>query len=332
MELPDLTMSQWMESNRLKKTNFPSSRTTVANVSKYYMDYLDIMGIAENFRSFTVVTEVKQVKLDESWDTLKHSSVDVNKCLSKYPKETTDDVFSFDANDSVPDDLSSQCSSLTQNQSLSSASVDSCCWQNEHQDFANELRLDNEEVETDILLSDKHIEEFGIECIDPRLPSWDSIIHPEVYSYSHKQYNCISATGHSQKLSDESNVQSQQQGMDYLDKKNTLFEVNGYEVQANADGSNKIQPFTYLTKKVVLATGTLCMFSLEVNRFLLGQTDLPNKLGAPGEDLPLVLHSLQQLEELVKSRILTKNSDPVMIVGAGLSAADAIISAQVGKK
>ena len=60
-----------------------------------------------------------------------------------------------------------------------------------------------------------------------------------------------------------------------------------------------------------------------------GQTDLPNKLGVPGEDLPFVLHNLQELEKMVETGRLTTNSDPVMIIGAGLSAADAIISTQV---
>jgi hypothetical protein len=45
--------------------------------------------------------------------------------------------------------------------------------------------------------------------------------------------------------------------------------------------------------------------------------------------LPFVLHNLQELEKMVDEGWLTKNSDPVMIVGAGLSAADAIISTQV---
>jgi len=82
---------------------------------------------------------------------------------------------------------------------------------------------------------------------------------------------------------------------------------------ADADGKNHTKQFKYLTKNVVLATG---------------QTDLPNKLGVTGEDLPFVLHSLQELEKMVEDGLLTKNSDPVMIVGAGLSAADAIISTQ----
>ena len=61
----------------------------------------------------------------------------------------------------------------------------------------------------------------------------------------------------------------------------------------------------------------------------LGQTDLPNRLSVAGENLPFVLHNLQELDKMVETGRLTGNSDPVMIVGAGLSAADAIISTQV---
>jgi hypothetical protein len=50
----------------------------------------------------------------------------------------------------------------------------------------------------------------------------------------------------------------------------------------------------------------------------------------PGEELPFVLHSLPELEAVVAAGRLTAASAPVLVVGAGLSAADAIISAQVG--
>ena len=51
-------------------------------------------------------------------------------------------------------------------------------------------------------------------------------------------------------------------------------------------------------------------------------------MNLPGDSLPFVLHSLPELEEYVKHGGLTSNSDPVLVVGAGLSAADAILSMQ----
>ena len=44
-----------------------------------------------------------------------------------------------------------------------------------------------------------------------------------------------------------------------------------------------------------------------------------------GENLPFVLHSLKQLEDALSSGAL-KRGDRVMVVGAGLSAADAVIT------
>ena len=67
-----------------------------------------------------------------------------------------------------------------------------------------------------------------------------------------------------------------------------------------------------MTKNVVLATGSY---------------DVPNKLAVRGETLPFVLHSLQDLEKEIASGLIDKDSGPIMIIGAGLSAADAISTA-----
>lgn len=80
-----------------------------------------------------------------------------------------------------------------------------------------------------------------------------------------------------------------------------LWEVTGQK----SDGSQ----FKYLTQNVVMACGS----------------DKPNKMDIPGENLPFVLHSLKQLEDALSSGAL-KRGDRVMVVGAGLSAADAVIT------
>lgn len=66
--------------------------------------------------------------------------------------------------------------------------------------------------------------------------------------------------------------------------------------------------FSYITPSVVLATGT---------------HNKPNLLTIPGEDLPFVMHSLPELEKQMEAGAV----DKVLVVGAGLSAADAIITA-----
>jgi len=322
MELPNLTMAEWKESNQFKtvKSDLSSRRTSVANVSKYYTDYVDIMGMAENFRNSTVVTAVKEVKLDE---ICKSSDAPMRSCSLQdiIPEnidqslERSEEIFTFDVEDLVPDDLSSQCSSLTQKRSLSSASVDSCGLQGQNPSTspaeispAYRFRLGNPNYERSV----SSPEVFGSDI----LPNWDPILNPALFNSSYKQQSCFesisSAQDYSQSLRDNCRLRSKP-SIDQECPQRTLFEVTGYEVMTNAEGKNHMQHFKYLTKNVVLATG---------------QTDLPNRLSVAGENLPFVLHNLQELDKMVETGRLTGNSDPVMIVGAGLSAADAIISTQ----
>ena len=73
-----------------------------------------------------------------------------------------------------------------------------------------------------------------------------------------------------------------------------------------------IEDFHYVTPNVVLATGG---------------SDLPNLINVAGEQYPFVIKSLHMMEQLITTKKLSSGSDPILIVGAGLSAADAIIAA-----
>ncbi|XP_027789015.2 oxidative stress-induced growth inhibitor 1 [Marmota flaviventris] len=88
-----------------------------------------------------------------------------------------------------------------------------------------------------------------------------------------------------------------------------LFQVSGF--LTTKDQSR--QPFSLWTHNVVLATGTF---------------DSPAWLGIPGEALPFVHHDLSALEAATRQGVVTPASDPVLIVGAGLSAADAVLFAR----
>ncbi|XP_041048359.1 oxidative stress-induced growth inhibitor 1-like [Carcharodon carcharias] len=88
----------------------------------------------------------------------------------------------------------------------------------------------------------------------------------------------------------------------------SLFEVNGYS--KIKDGSDKA--FCVYAEKVVLATGTY---------------DSPTWLGIDGEDLPFVYHTTSELEKILKDQERRVNFDPILIVGGGLTAADAVIGA-----
>lgn len=80
------------------------------------------------------------------------------------------------------------------------------------------------------------------------------------------------------------------------------------------DGSSvsKEVPFSLLAHNVVLATGT---------------HDIPARLGVEGESLPFVCHSFWELEAAIFRGELYQASDPVLVVGAGLTAADAVLAA-----
>ncbi|XP_065570742.1 oxidative stress-induced growth inhibitor 1-like isoform X1 [Artemia franciscana] len=87
---------------------------------------------------------------------------------------------------------------------------------------------------------------------------------------------------------------------------NQIWEVHGFSEQTK-------KSFCYLTPNVVLA---------------VGGNDIPNSLRVSGENSPFVLKSLNTFEQLLDSGELNDKSDPVLIVGAGLSAADAVIAAR----
>ncbi|KAM9852393.1 oxidative stress-induced growth inhibitor 2 isoform 1-T2 [Aulostomus maculatus] len=87
-----------------------------------------------------------------------------------------------------------------------------------------------------------------------------------------------------------------------------LWEVRGYQQVQN----DTHVPFSLFAENVVLATGA---------------SDSPVRLNVEGEDLPFVFHSISDLGLAVSRRQLDVNSDPVLIVGAGLSAADAVLCA-----
>ncbi|KZC09069.1 Oxidative stress-induced growth inhibitor 1 [Dufourea novaeangliae] len=91
--------------------------------------------------------------------------------------------------------------------------------------------------------------------------------------------------------------------------------VEGFETKTG-------KRFRYRCKRVVLATGT---------------TDSPNRLGIPGEESQTewVTHDLNDLESKL-DRLVDRQNDgellnrfaPVLVIGAGLSAADAIMAAR----
>ncbi|XP_005152299.1 oxidative stress-induced growth inhibitor 1 [Melopsittacus undulatus] len=94
----------------------------------------------------------------------------------------------------------------------------------------------------------------------------------------------------------------------FNEKSTEVFQVDGFFKTMKGDK----EPFSIYAENVVLATGTY---------------DSPTWLGVKGENLSYVHHQLSALEEAVKNNSIGIMSDPVLIVGAGLTAADAILFA-----
>ncbi|CAL1538647.1 unnamed protein product [Lymnaea stagnalis] len=90
------------------------------------------------------------------------------------------------------------------------------------------------------------------------------------------------------------------------------WEVRGYSTVMDDQGQVVArQEFCYVAPHVVLATGAY---------------DIPNRLGVEGENLPCVVHCLGEFEQRL-AQCEAQTTDPVLVVGAGLSAADAILMA-----
>ncbi|NXE80625.1 OSGI1 inhibitor, partial [Cochlearius cochlearius] len=94
----------------------------------------------------------------------------------------------------------------------------------------------------------------------------------------------------------------------FNEKSMEVFQVDGFFKTVKGDKES----FSIYAENVVLATGTY---------------DSPTWLGVKGENLSYVHHQLSALEEAVKNNDIGIMSDPVLIVGAGLTAADAILFA-----
>ncbi|NXY89246.1 OSGI2 inhibitor, partial [Alcedo cyanopectus] len=97
------------------------------------------------------------------------------------------------------------------------------------------------------------------------------------------------------------------EGQEAVMKRN--WEVRGY--QRATDGSHL--PFCLFAENVALATGTF---------------DSPARLHVEGEDFPFVLHSMADFGAAISKGKLRGKAEPVLIVGAGLTAADAVLCAR----
>lgn len=93
----------------------------------------------------------------------------------------------------------------------------------------------------------------------------------------------------------------------------SVWEIQGLQRRGEENGPQRDVdlPFSVFAENVVLATGT---------------HDIPARLCVEGETLPYVCHSFWELEAAISSGRLDRASEPILVVGAGLTAADAILA------
>jgi len=301
MELPSLPMDEW---RRLTATKEPlpelkTRRTSAGTLARYYPDYVRLMGLSESFVENTVVTSVRQL----------HGEAEDAK-MEVIPEQEvpSDEIFCFETEgEATSDDLSSQCSSMTgqHRRSLSSISVDSSL-------PPHSLPPPSLPSPSDRLRPPPEPYSCSLQCDYDDcdvLCNWNPIMNPSLFGSYKSSVPCsASLDAYSASLQEHLGHSWQRPPLAPPTPPHPLFEVAGYRI---TDEGQK--PFKYLARNVVLATG---------------QADTPNRLEVIGEELPFVLHSVPELEAVVASGKITSASDPVLVVGAGLSAADAIISAQ----
>ena len=323
MDLPGLTMSEWSKKEVGKRIN-------VSMVANYYKEYVRAMGLDKNFVNFAEVTDVRKV---EDYSSL-WQETNVKRCCvfeecmrtrkpdPHHKNVDGDEVFRFEE----------EPFTIKKRSSLGSSSASSveCCSTvtpragsptplHDVNDDGYDEEEEEEEPETcalsatpaGILMIERARQRAMTKCClkFAQLEADDPIVNPSLFQRSFR------TAAHSATccLNRKTMVRSSSLGGGELEMfgrdpdANHLWEVSGIVVQ---DG--EASKFRYLTRNVVLACGS----------------DKPNTLSIPGENLPFVLHSLSDLEGRIASADVSPGDvDPVLIVGAGLSAADAVIAA-----
>ncbi len=352
MEMPNLKISDLSSSQ-----DDESSRVQVSRVAAYYREYITTMNLAENFLNHSVVTVVREVKdmvcetqtefaelllkekdalMDEENAMFKNETLYDEDMLATIsgvpiPKVTQSSVCccgdsvesaslsatsasaSNTASTASSPSSSSSSSDISQLEGLAPLPKTSLLHQRSIANYYSTICIDADECSG----RDGRMEDLAASCCSLTEP----FVNPELFG-SLASSRCGSLVipqgtpSTRARTSSLSGVITPQQRRcavsDCFEDTDKLFEVKGY-TQCEKSGARK--EFSYLTKRVVLATGS---------------QDLPNRVHLPGEDrLPFVLHSLHQLEEKIAASkgALNRDSPPVLVLGAGLSAGDAIITA-----
>ncbi len=122
-----------------------------------------------------------------------------------------------------------------------------------------------------------------------------------IYPLKHTNYNHSSVNA------------SNSQQMSILWEVTGLIDKRDRKKASSLTHKGDLMEFKFYCKHLVLANGT---------------TDLHNELHVKGENSRFILRTIRELEEKIREDLPKLQKDPLMIVGSGLSAADAILLAQ----
>ncbi|XP_059089643.1 oxidative stress-induced growth inhibitor 1-like isoform X2 [Tigriopus californicus] len=169
--------------------------------------------------------------------------------------------------------------------------------------------------------SDCHLEEYSARDgdVEDVICAWDPIVNPELFCSrgSYQSHGGLSVCSQAEGSWVRRRSISICSALEFprptkctvsecFPNTNRLFAIEGFTTDP---ATHSQEHFQVWTKNLVLATG---MF------------DRPNDIDIPGEQEAFVYHSLKDLEAKISCHDLTPDSDPVLVVGAGLSAADAV--------
>jgi len=339
MELPNLSMKDW----RPDVAKAVGGRVSVSTVAAYYREYVQLMSMGANFDEDTLVTNVRKVSNDRELCTPRRGNTpDYSRTLSlpneiaeekKSPVGSNEDNAVFEQEflyressfcQDIDEDMEfSSCNGATSSSNCSEVTSASYDEASSREDIISDNCLSATRI-GQVMRSQARRRANTTCCLDmvSKCPHnhnteemrYDLFWNPIVFDQGSFQNTGLACSfggcyGRSYTWGASRTPRSSFQAnrCPRHDDDTELWEVIGLKTLPNGQQSH----FKYLTKNIVLATGSY---------------DKANDLEKPGENLDFVVHSLKAMEEkLVNEQ--NGIQQPVVIVGAGLSAADAIVAA-----
>ena len=317
LELPGYPFNQWkvkQEQNQISNVNTASvkrKRALLGEVAQYYNDYTAKMGLEKNFLNGVDVVcamDIRRTKVNKppllesrcsSGSRLSSLSSSPGLCSPSHTAMPTADLLR-----SLREDVGNQHLADTDYEEQLAA------------DDSTIFRVDSEQSVGEVNHIQQQCDEHaktppgdivrGTEICDGRQDSEPVTfqIQPFTSDSEPQQIECFSDTNCCCVSDpDDSGVFCHEAKKFKPDYK---WCIRGRQKSSTDCGQEK--RVKILAKKLVLACG-------------VGQH---RKLGVPGEDLPFIYH---QYTDLVPSLSESNHHDPILVVGAGLSAADAVLLA-----